>query len=318
MLEIRADNRPDDEALLEASLDSLKRTGFIEFRGEYGNEVATFIPFVAWLKKEGLLADRRVITYEGMRPYYYFLDDGELELKYEKRRFGFTRERLWPSNSTYTAVKERWHVRPNYRAHYATRGQSFPKPVLFIQNKFTVEFGHGPMNYIPLRAIKSLLRLQERFHIVYSRPGILRTANGYSVDRNAFCDYPDLEVVREYDKVEIFEETCLSKGLDYNATKLEYLAKAYLFVSSQGGGAHIVSAFGSSLLLILHRYGPEYPHAYAKGPYKYLAERPPVLLVARNYEDFDLGMNIIESARVTDNGAQLPPSMLQQVAQLAL
>ena len=65
----------DDAALLAAALHRLKTTGAIEYTGEYGAELTTFLPFAFWLKTQGLLSGRRVVTYRGMRPYYYFLED---------------------------------------------------------------------------------------------------------------------------------------------------------------------------------------------------------------------------------------------------
>ncbi len=59
--------KQSDEALLKGVLKRLRSTGIVEFSGEFGNEITTFLPFAHWLKREGHLEGRRVRTYEGMR-----------------------------------------------------------------------------------------------------------------------------------------------------------------------------------------------------------------------------------------------------------
>ena len=308
-----------DEELLEIALRNLKERGVIEYDGEFGSEITTFIPFVAWLKREGLLKDRRVVSYRGMQPYYFFLDDGQFQPKPERRMFRPEAKRKWPSNNMHTATLQQWHACPDYRSHYAGSGRSFDRPVLFIQNKFAVEWNAGPINYLPLFALDQLFRLSiDRFDIVYSRPGNAVVGDGYAGDHNSPCDYPDLAVARRFGNVEILEETCLRTGADYNTTKLEILAKAHIFVAAQGGGAHLLSCFDNSLLLVLHREGREYPHAYAEGPYKYLSDPPPILLVARDNEQLVQGIKVISSASVRDGVPLVDDHGIKNAAALRL
>ncbi|HVK79077.1 MAG TPA: hypothetical protein VM915_00560 [Verrucomicrobiae bacterium] len=271
-----------DEALLDALLKRLRATGVVEFSGEFGNEITTFIPLAHWLKREGHLNGRRVRTYQGMRPYYFFLDDDQLETKSAQRTPLTPLLRDWPSNRTYAATKRYWHAPPDFRAYYAGQARRFEKPILFVQNKFAAEWNFGPINFLPLGELRRLLKLtSDRFQIIYSRPGAIADLAGYSLDDNSFCHYPDLAVLKEFPEALILEEMVRDEGRPYNEVKLEVLAGAYAFFTVQGGSAHILSAFGESLLAILHRRGDEYPHAYARGPYKFLSPSPPEILVAR-------------------------------------
>nr|MBA3897213.1 hypothetical protein [Sphingomonadaceae bacterium] len=243
----------DDEALLAGSIERLKASGRIDYRGEFGAEVATFIPYVAWLKREGLLDGRMVVSYRGMRPYYSFLSDDEFAARTEPRAWLPPGERDWPSPETATAVRSRWHVMPDYRAHYRDALPPSPLPVLFVQNKFTVEWGVGPVNFMPLIAIERLLRrVTGRFRVIYSRPGITPPTDDYTPDENTHCAYPDRAMVERFEGVEILEDMAVRTGGDYNALKLALLAQAHLFVAVQGGGAHLLAAFGRSLMLLLH------------------------------------------------------------------
>ena len=296
----------DDQELLARSIAELKRTGQIEYTGEFGPEITTFIPYVAWLKREGLLEGRRVVSHTGMEPYYFFLGEGEFSAKSQPRRWAPEAERDWPTNSTYTATPQPWHVYPDFRAHYRTMGRAFERPVLFIQNKFTVEYDIGPINYLPLRALEWLLAAMTRhFHVVYSRPRYAASGGGYSLDHNTACDYPDLAVVRRAEGVEILEETCAQSGAPYNQVKLEILAKSHVFVAVQGGGAHLLACFGQSLFLLLHRSGPEFPHAYRAGAYKYLATPPPVLLVAKDEGELNRGLKVLHAATPRPGGIHI-------------
>jgi hypothetical protein len=306
-----------DADLLAASIAGLARDSKLEYRGEFGNEIATFIPFVAWLKREGYLSGRRIVTYAGMRPYYFFLDESEIEEKSEPRIWFPPPQRYWPSNSTYTAVASPWHVYPDYRAHFQQSARRFARPVLFIQNKFTVEWGEGPINYLPLNSLRRLLDLTAgKFDVVYSRPH--EVGKGFSYDNQALCEYPDQSVIRTYPHVVDLEAQCRASGENYNQVKLETLAQSHLFVAAQGGGAHLLACFGDSLLLLLHNAGEEYPHTYQHGPYKYLSATPVWLLVAQNTEELKGGIEIVGNAVFRDGKLLLPPTATEVAKKLSL
>jgi len=188
---------------------------------------------------------------------------------------------------------------------------------MFIQNKLTVEYDRGPINYIPIACLERLLVLTAPyFDVVYSRPGSAPVGEGYTVDRNDFCDYPDLSVVRRFDHVLELEAFCVKTGADYNLTKLEMMAKSRVFVAVQGGGSHLMAYFGNSLLLLLHYYGLEYPHAYAHGPYKFLSNPAPLLLLARRHKHFERAIEAIGSIRPQGDELWLDRSALGIVGRL--
>jgi len=316
----------EDLARLQYSLSLLKTQSKLEYTGEYGAEITTFIPFVAWLKQECHLNGRRIVTYEGMRPYYFFLDNDEFEAKPGPRCWMSVHDRYWPSNSTFTATASPWHVYPDYRQHFLHSSVRFRRPVIYIQNKFSLEWGVGPINYIPLNGLHRFLELTaDRFDVVYSRPHGRQTSVGYSRDDNIDCDYPDRPVINQFAHVMDFEEECSALGSDYNITKLEVLAQSHIFIATQGGGAHILACFGDSLLLIIDRHdenlrtqGREHPHAYQHGPYKYLAKNPPKLFIARDFSDFYMAASIIGRATQKGSSILLPGDSLAFLERLSL
>ncbi len=316
-----ADQRPiaSDVMLRDRSIASLKETGVITYTGEFGAEITTFIPFIFWLKAEGLMRGRRVVTFAGMRPYYYFLDDDEYAEKPEARIYTPVARRTWPTNSTYTAVRQAWHVCPDYRARYAGEGLKFSRPVLFVQNKFATEQGKGPINYLHLIALDRLFAAHSRtFDIVYSRPRTLPRETGYVEDADIACDYPDLAVVRRHPHVLDLETWCVRQMADYNLVKLQMLAKSHVFVAVQGGGSHLLACFGESLMLMLDYRSGEFPHSYSLGAYKYLSNPSPILLLARSDRDLDRGLDVLEGVRMVDRGVCVPRHLMSTLQSLRI
>ncbi|MGH7749617.1 MAG: hypothetical protein ACREQ5_33350, partial [Candidatus Dormibacteria bacterium] len=288
-----------ERALLARALAGLEATGVIEYSGEFGAEITTFIPFVHWLQTSGRLCGRRVVTYGGMRPYYFFLDDAQYCEKGAKRSWQAHDRRPWPGSSTYSAIRRPWLRPVDFRARYRDQGLAFERPVLFIQNKFCIEWYRGPVNYIPLDSLETLFAFsRDRFDVVYSCP---RTGNDRALfvgDDNADCEYPDLSLARSFKNVLVLEDHCASTGAPFNQTKLEILAKSHLFVGVQGGASHLLACFPDSVLLLLHVEGDEYPHAYAAGPYTYLADPAPILLLTRRIWEFRRGVALMGALTV--------------------
>lgn len=303
-----------DEKHLQYCLSRLKQNRLLEYRGEFGAEITTFIPFVAWLKKEGYLQGCSIKTYHGMRPYYFFLEDQEYQETNELRSWLPIDQRYWPNNSTYHAIQGPYHFYPDFRSHYINRGPKFDKPVIFMQNKFNVEWGVGPINFMPLKGLKHFFESTlDRFTIVYSRPGSF-VNEGYTKDHNTDLDYPDLDIINQYNHVIHLEKYCSIQAKDYNQTKLEILAKSHRYAAVQGGGAHLLACFSAGMILLLDRSedlsleGKEYPHAYQHGPYKYLSSPSPTLLVARTFRDFNEGLGILSKINLDEDSSLLSSS----------
>ncbi len=308
-----------DAELARRAVARLQATGEIEYTGEFGDEVTTFVPFAHWLKVQNQLAGRRIITYRGMRPYYYFLDDVDYAEKSSSRHYIAEPERDWPSNNGYLITPKPWHMFPDYRARFAAQGRRFARPVLFIQNKFTVDWESGPINYLPLQALEHLFRsCADRFQIVYSRPRPLRRDVGYSVDHNTFCDYPDFALARRFDHVFILEDHCEATGEPYNLTKLEIMAKCHVFVAAHGGGANLIACFNKALILLVEREGMEYPFSYMRGHYKHYAKPAPILMYARSRKALRRGLKVIDGLRVEGDEIYVAPSARQDLAALRI
>src|SRR5689334_20147291 len=71
----------------------------LEYTGEFGIELVAFIPFVHWLQANGHMESRRVLTYAGMRPFYYFLAHSQYAEKAGPRTIveASRRPSYWPT-----------------------------------------------------------------------------------------------------------------------------------------------------------------------------------------------------------------------------
>src|SRR5271166_752757 len=83
--------RQPPEALLQ-EWANLPET--LDYVGEFGNEILLFLPWVTWLSQAGLLKQRRIRTYRGMRCYYADLDCRDVIEKDMPRDFVSASRRL--------------------------------------------------------------------------------------------------------------------------------------------------------------------------------------------------------------------------------
>lgn len=221
----------------------------LEYTGEYGIEVATFVPFIHYLKKTVLL-DLKVITYKGMAPYYYFLEDYELAFKDQCRYWISPDFRMFlPPHirDDDKLFKECPYVPqmmspPNFYEKYIQYPKLFQdnRPIFVIQNKYNSEWGGPPRNYFDLEIlVKIIENLKNMFRIVYIRSNDIRLAE-YSHDDNEEMSLQlyDKELIREMfrNDVILYEDLLRQyTSYDFNKLKCILLAQAAYTLSTIGG-----------------------------------------------------------------------------------
>lgn len=262
----------------------------LEYTGEFGTEIACFLPTVYWLFRTGGLEGRRVCTYEGMRAFYYFLPDDQYREKTGPRTYvrAGLRPRYLANRSEHSARQHPREAWPDYRQRYAATAPRFSRPLLIVHNKYADEWQLGPINYIPCELLDVIFeRFKRHYQIVYLRQGLRAgPVRGFSADQSRPRVFGDREVLDRHPQVRVFDDLLDQAGADksYNELKLELYAKARFFISSQGGNCALAALFGGSTLLVMHRLGRELRHAYSQGFFRYAAEPRVQLLVARNDE----------------------------------
>ena len=77
---------------------------------------------------------------------------------------------------------------PDYKSHFQNTLFIYDKPLLILHNKYTIEWGIKPYNFIDRETLYELLgMLREMFTIIYVRPEIDGTP-GYVPDDNTMLD----------------------------------------------------------------------------------------------------------------------------------
>lgn len=244
----------------------------IEFVGEYGPELGVFIPFVNYLKTNGMLVGKKVKTYSGMRPYYFFLSDDEYEEKdiTDKRRWvppelrNFLPDNLKDDDRVYKlSVKPFLYDPPDYYTHYKSQYIKSTKPIFIIQNKYNMEWGHPPLNFFDTTQLDSIITvLSRKFTVVYFRTNSFTNGKiGYSTDHNEAESYTldDKEMIKkkwQNKDVLLIEDMVESLGIDFNTLKLILLSNSK-YTLSTFGGINFSDAYFPSKHLIYIGWIPE-------------------------------------------------------------
>jgi hypothetical protein len=185
-----------------------------------------------------------------MAPYYYFLEDFEIEYKYELR-YWITHEsraflpphlrnddKLFKESSNLPVMM----VPPNFYEKYRAYPKLFncERPIFVIQNKYNSEWGGPPRNYFDLDLLKEIIeKVKNVFNIIYIRSNNMRMKE-YSHDDNEECSFTlhDREMIREmYRKdVVLYEDLLqLHPTYDFNTLKCILLSQASHILSTIGG-----------------------------------------------------------------------------------
>ena len=261
----------------------------LECAGEFGAEVNSFVPFIHYLHQTGQMAWRRILTYRGMRPFYYFLRDDQIEEKDTPRSWVSPDKRpLWlPNRTDHFPHKSAREIFPDYRRVYAS-DFGFSKPILAIHNKYSSGFLVPPLNYFPLDKLDALFdRFKAAYQIVFLPSGAGGMQDrGFSPDHQKDKPIDEASVLRNHPEVIDFHALLEARAMSYNELKLRLYASTRVFFTVQGGNAHLCSLFGGSLVAILHRAGQETKFSYAHGHFQYAAHPAPVYLIAGSVADF--------------------------------
>lgn len=231
-----------------------------EYTGEYGIEISTFIPFIHYLKSTGQFQGKKVLTYDGMQPYYFFLDPSEVLVKTRVPRVWLPpaarpswlpielrdEDKLYEERST---PPPKFLV-PDYMKYYSQFNlQGSGKPLFIIQNKYTMEWGGVPISYVRKETLaKCLSHLCHHFQVIYIRSNDLAHLPGYSHDHNEAYNF-DLEekqmLRKEFQDVVLIEDLVeqFKDVYSFNMLKSILLSNAAYVLTTLGGATFFSLAF---------------------------------------------------------------------------
>ena len=313
-------------------LDHLPDT--LEYVGEFGSELILFLPFVTWLARAGLLKDRRIVTYGGMRCFYEHLGCAGLIEKPGRRTYVPPHERPdWlPVRNEHdfdTRQASPRHMRPDLRPRFRAMNLhreigSPARPLLIIHNKHNNEWGKGPVNHIPIDTLETIFRvLKSDFTIVYIRHGMGPAEGGFVEDHlGTVPGFDDHALLRRHPEVlgfdDLFADYRAATGDDdLNRFKAMLLARCHRFISSQGGGAYQMSLFDGALFVVLHREGQEEHWEYFPGHFAFMARVPALLAVCRNDDDLIRAIPLFSGSFMADDRCLPAPGVAPILAALS-
>ncbi len=289
----------------------------LDYTGEFGTELITFLPFVTWASRQGWLRGRRVRSYRGMRCFYAHLDCDAVEEKPEPRHWVRPQERpAWlpirdeDSFDGTRAPCDR-HAYPDLRAMFRDVELRAPSldgtlPILVVHNKYNREWTFGrPVNFLSPAVLDEIFGLLgAQYRIVYIRHGMGRAEeDSYAPDQNRpLAGLGDEEVLARHPKVlnfdTLFAEHVAAGGEpDLNLFKNGLYARCWHFISAQGGGSYQCAYFSGALLMILHRAGIEHTWPY-HGYFRWLADPPVQLAVPMKDVQLMRGVRLFNLPRI--------------------
>lgn len=305
----------------------------LDFSGEFGCELALFLPFVNWLSKAGWLHRHKIRTYYGMRCFYDDLDCREIAEKLGPRTSVPVPKRLsiLPVKDEFAfrfCGRSAYHLFPDLRRKFhrfaiPLSTWAHQRPVLIVHNKHNFDLRRGPLNSISLETLDAVFTLMKPyFLIVYMRHGINKLPSEFSEDHNDVLPFDDRSILRRHPTVLCFDdeyESYKAHGGEYNFNLLKNVlfSRCFHYISSQGGATNHIAGFSGSLLMVLHRAGTEPRWAYYNGYFDMTSNPAPILAVCHNERELIRGLGLFLEPHVSNNRVLLSPDKTRLLEQLS-
>lgn len=213
----------------------------LSYRGEFGPELTTVLPYAYYLSKNGSLG--KTIGSLDTKCFYYFSKEHE-ELYH-------TREYLSPDHPERSCLPNpsehkfklltTQFIPPPYKQIYANRRFVWRKEPLVIMNKFNQEWEGLPRTYLNLTVLKTIIEwLKGDYQIIYSRPLPFEIIG----DNSQILRLGDYDLVAAYSDVVSIQQLHQSNpDLTFNTLQLMVYANCNKFISLQGGTSVLASYF---------------------------------------------------------------------------
>ena len=257
----------------------------IKVNCEFASELVCVIPYVYWLHQNNQL--EKVITSEGMTPFYYFCDDVDEKFKY--RTFDMNSNGLkdvpngWIHHNTKAVFGKNYDklttdqqvdangvldysqwTPPPYRDYYESEQFYDLKPYVVVNNNYNIEFGNlitESRRYFNIETLNEIFNYltEKGYNVIYKRPDntefapdqneIATLQGGYE-----FIEITDQGVLSDYDLCEYYDNVYNINEFDhgdefsYNEFQLECFSGADGFITTNGGGGILCSYFQKPVL----------------------------------------------------------------------
>ena len=256
-----------------------QRNTTLRYTGEFGYDMMVVLPFAHYLHLQGDGYLKKVIGCGDMSDLYTpWTNKYETDATCTRDYDGALLEYGFPDVGLNTCPPPCfWSPPPLAKIYRSRMATSFNDPtfkvgqkLVVINNKFNVEWGSAPVNFIDLNALQSMIDFadQHGVTIIYNRP---RGERSFRDSAHSALLNPDLldeqliqdglhkgrwspNAVRDFSAIR-------PRGVTMNRAQLELYARARCFVSVQGGNSYLPFYFGGRHV-IYHVKGTEDVCAY--------------------------------------------------------
>jgi len=177
----------------------------IKSNPEFASELVCIIPYTYWLHQNNQL--EYVVTSRGMKPFYYFCDDVREE--FSERTIDNAAAGLnelsnnWLHHNSvkvfgidYSDLNDedkrkangvldysQW-TPPPYKEYYKNDEIGFGKPIVFISNKYNLEFNQEPFGYFDIKCLYEMFSYltENGYAVVYKR--VTNEEEDFTLDQN--------------------------------------------------------------------------------------------------------------------------------------
>lgn len=257
---------------------NIEKQGEIVCNCEFGYELQLVIPYAYYLYKHNKL---KSTTSSLMTKELYYFSKNHHE-KFTKRQFGVSK--IIPNQTPH--VKElnyNQYLPPPYKEIYRNNFFVYDKPLLIIHNKYNIEWGSPPINYINKDTLQKIFEMYgKKYTIVYIRPQKKHIVEDHNMTTNLNENYL-LNIYNIIDGNTLYTKTKNRFNIhNFNHFQLLLHANCDHFISVQGGNCVLASYFGGTNIIFAKK-GSELSCSSYQGHYKKYSNCN--VLQTNNYKD---------------------------------
>ncbi|MDR4499246.1 MAG: hypothetical protein MRK02_15210 [Candidatus Scalindua sp.] len=226
----------------------ITKRNFIDYDGEFGIELQIVIPYAYFLQRRGLLQE--TISCLDTKCLYYFSENHCEKYKNRIPNNTFSKYRI-PNNTVHTSQLNtaQW-IAPPYKNIYSNSRFEWDREIVVIFNKYNIEWGGQPCNYLDINILESIVKLlSPRYQIIYNRPD-----NHHISDNGEILDLKEKKLLKRCNNLTLFDDLNeKNPDLTFNTLQMMILANCSKFISVQGGNAVLASYFGGENIIYTKR-----------------------------------------------------------------
>lgn len=241
--------------------------------GEFGPEMILCLPYAYWLNNQGLLLSTKSCV--DTKCFYYFSPNHEEINTYRTIDNNISGNKNLPNDWEHNISNfcYKYWTPPPLKDYYKNNNEiEFDKEIVVISNKYNMEWGKPPINYINFETLDKLLEiLTKKYIVIYKRPtlnmcvGDQNELNGqfHITDSNGRTDY---DLCNSYKNVYTFQKLMtMYSHFSFNLFQCKMFSLCDKFITVQGGNSHFAGYF-AKINLNLIKKGREMRPNYFTSP----------------------------------------------------